>query len=227
MMMRLSIKNLIVLALGLSIVTVGIASRGEAHALNANPRASAIPGSEVQDREMEKAASRLYEGALRFYKQASYWKAARELITILDYYPAYSKIDGVLIYLGESLYNMQLYDPASRMFRYLATKYPNSRHLSQALHGLQRVYYQTGDVEESLKFYHDIVARFPSDETIDGAHYYGGMTYFQMQNDDSTVAALGKLRPRSEYFDVGLYTTGLALLKKKASTNRSKPFANC
>lgn len=182
---------------------------------------------DVQDRERERAASRLYDGALKYYKTEVYWKAARELITILDYYPAYSKIDGVLMHLGESLFNMQMYDSASRMFRYLATKYPNSAHLGEALHGLQRINYEAGDLEESQKIYHGIIARFGKSEIIDGAHYYGGMGYFQMQNYDSTTALMSRISSRSRYFDYGLYTTGLALLKKKTSTSQSKPFEGC
>jgi outer membrane protein assembly factor BamD (BamD/ComL family) len=177
--------------------------------------AQAAPIDNVQDREMERAASRLYDGAMKYYKTEAYWKAARELITILDFYPAFSEIDGVLMHLGESLYNMRMYDSASRMFRYLATKYPNSPYLAKALHGLQRVNYQSGDLIESLKIYNGFASRFASEEIIDGAHYFGGMAYFQMQNFDSTVAALTKISMRSKYYDYGLYTTGLALLKKK------------
>jgi len=187
----------------------------------------AAPVDNVQDREMERAASRLYDGAMKYYKTEAYWKAARELITILDFYPAFSEIDGVLMYLGESLYNMRMYDSASRMFRYLATKYPNSPHLAEALHGLQRVYYQSGDLNESIKIYTGFASRFTNEEIIDGAHYFGGMAYFQMQNFDSTVAALSKVSTRSKHYDYGLYTTGLALLKKKASPNRSRHFAGC
>ncbi len=177
--------------------------------------AQAKPIDNVQDREMERAASRLYDGAMKYYKAESYWKASRELITILDFYPAFSEIDGVLMHLGESLYNMRMYDSASRMFRYLATKYPNSAHLAEALHGLQRVNYQSGDLIESLKIYNGFAPKFASEDIIDGAHYFGGMAYFQMQNFDSTVTALSRISFRSKYYDYGLYTTGLALLKKK------------
>jgi tetratricopeptide (TPR) repeat protein len=181
----------------------------------------------VQDRELERAASRLYDGALKYYKAEAYWKAARELITILDYYPAYSKIDGVLMHLGESLYSMRMYDSASRMFRYVATKYPNSAHLGESLHGLQRIFYEAGDYVESLKIYNNLVDRAAGNPVIDGAHYYGGMAYFQLQSYDSTIVMLAKISPRSSYFDYGLYTAGLALLKKKALLNRSRSFASC
>jgi TolA-binding protein len=216
----------------LSLAVAGLGMAATTHASERFPRdawtgGATLSGESVQDRELEKAAARLYEGALDYYQKAAYWKAARELITILDYYPAYSKIDGVLLHLGESLYNMHMYDSASRMYRYLATKYPNSRHLSQALEGLQRIHCLNGELEESLKIYQGIAARFPDNEIIDGAHYHAGMAYFQMQNYDSTIAAFGRISSRSQYFDYGLYTTGLALLKKKASTSRLPRFKNC
>lgn len=173
-------------------------------------------GDEVQDRELDRAAARMYDSALRLYETASYWKAARELATILDYYPAYRDIDGVLVYLGESLSHMQMYDSASRMFRYVASKHPNSRYLAQARHGLQRVYYQTGNVDESLKIYADLIGLGASEEIVDGVHYYGGLAHYQKHDYDSAAVALSKIRSRSDYFDYGLYATGLAFLKKKA-----------
>lgn len=229
-MTRFAMKKLLVFTLAVTAAALGsvlVPRSTEAHPLKTHLRDANITGQEVQDRDLDKVVSRLYRTALRFYDEASYWKAARELITILDYYPAYREIDGVLIYLGESLYQMQMYDSASRMFRYVATKYPKSVYLAQALHGLQRLYYQTAEVEESLKIYTGIVARFPNDETIDGVYYYGGLAYYQKHDYDNAIVVLSKVRSSSQYFDFGLYTTGLAFLKKKASPSRLMPFANC
>ena len=79
------------------------------------------------DRNMERVAQRLYKSALKFYQDRAYWKAARELIILLDYYPSFSDADGVLCHLGESLYSMDMYKSSHKMFRFLVTKFPQSK----------------------------------------------------------------------------------------------------
>ncbi|MDZ7289329.1 MAG: tetratricopeptide repeat protein [candidate division KSB1 bacterium] len=173
---------------------------------------------QLLDQNMDKAALRLYRNALKYYVDKAYWKAARELIILLDYYPAFSQVDGVLYYLGESMYQLTMYKSAAKMFRFLLTKYSHSEYAAQALYGLQRVSYQTQDYTESLRIYSGIVTRFPDDDIMDGAHYHAGMAYYYQRDYDNCIATLSKVRSRSEYFDYGLYTVGLAYLKKKWST---------
>ncbi len=182
---------------------------------------------QLLDHDMDKAVARLYRSALKYYDEKAYWKAARELIILLDYYPTFSQADGVLCHLGESMYQMTMYKSAAKMFRFLLTKYPNSKYLPRALFGLQRIYYQTDDYDESLKIFSGIVARFPDDDIIDGARYHAGMAYYHQRDYDNTIAALNKVRARSEYFDHSLYTVGLAYLKKKWSTRPSPHSASC
>jgi tetratricopeptide (TPR) repeat protein len=192
-------------------------------------RMSVRDGSPQQllDPEMERAAFRLYKNALKFYDQKTYWKAARELIIILDYYPAFNQADGVLCHLGECLYEMRMYKSAAQMFRFLITKYPQSEYLAQAFYGLQRIHYQTEEHAESLIIYSGIVNRFSDASIIDGVYYYAGMSYYYQREYDNTIAVLSKVRSRSEYFDYSLYTVGLAYLKKKRSTRPSRRCVSC
>ncbi|MCG3120008.1 MAG: hypothetical protein ALAOOOJD_02572 [bacterium] len=182
---------------------------------------------QLQDRNMDRAAARLYQNALKNYEEKAYWKAARELIILLDYYPAFSQADGVLYHLGESMYQMTMYKSSAKMFRFLLTKYPLSKYAGGALYGLQRISYQTENYAECLKIFSGIVAKFADDEIIDGARYYAGMSYFSQRDYDNSITTLSKVRTRSEYFDHSLYTVGLAYLKKKWSTRRSPRCASC
>jgi TolA-binding protein len=182
---------------------------------------------QLLDRDMDRAAARLYRYALKYYDEEAYWKSARELIILLDYYPAFSQADGVLCYLGESMYEMTMYTSAAKMFRYLLTKYPQSEYAGQALYGMQRIYYQTSDYAESMKSFSAISTRFPEADIIDGACYHAGMAQYHQRDYDNAIATLSKVRTRSEYFDHSLYTIGLAYLKKKWSTRPSSPCASC
>ncbi len=182
---------------------------------------------QLLDHDMDKAAARLYRSALKLYDEKAYWKAARELIILLDYYPAFSQADGVLCHLGESMCEMTMYKSAAKMFRFLLTKYPQSKYLPRALFGLQRIYYQTENYGESLKIFSGILSRFPDDDIIDGARYHAGMAYYHQRDYDNTIATLNKVRARSEYFDHSLYTVGLAYLKKKWSTRPLPRCASC
>ncbi len=167
------------------------------------------------DRNMERVAQRLYKSALKFYYDRAYWKAARELIILLDYYPSFSDADGVLCHLGESLYSMDMFKSSHKMFRFLVTKFPQSEYVPQGLYGLQRIQYQAENYAESLKIYDALVANYPNTDLMNGIHYFGGMAYFHLHNYDKAIAILSQIGSRSEYYDYGLYTIGLAQLKKK------------
>lgn len=177
--------------------------------------------SRLVDQDMERAAARIYKNSLKSYNEKAFWKSARELIILLDYYPAFSQADGVLYHLGESFYEMAMYKTAAQMFDFLVTKYTESEYLPQALYGMQRINYQTEDYSESLKFFSAITSRFAEADVIDGARYYAGMAYYHQRDYDNTVTAMSKIRARSEYFEYGLYTVGLAYLKKKWSIKPS------
>jgi TolA-binding protein len=185
------------------------------------------PSEQFFDQDMDKAALRIYRNALKYYDDKAYWKGARELIVLLDYYPAFSHADGVLCYMGESLYEMSMHRTAAKMFRFLLTKYPRSEYAAQALYGLQRIHYQTEDYAESLKIFSGIASRFPDDDIIDGGRYHAGMASYHQHDYDNAIATLSKVRARSKYFDYSLYTVGLAYLKKKWSTKPSRPGVNC
>ncbi|MDZ7343842.1 MAG: tetratricopeptide repeat protein [candidate division KSB1 bacterium] len=182
--------------------------------------------SRLIDQDMERAAARIYKNALKSYNEQAYWKTARELIILLDYYPTFSEVDGVLYHLGESFYEMAMYKTAAQMFRFLVTKYTASKYLPHALYGLQRINYQTEDYSESLKFFSAITSRFAEAEIIDGARYYAGMAYYHQRDYDNTISTMSKIRARSDYLEHGLYTVGLAYLKKKWSIKPSMPYAN-
>lgn len=172
----------------------------------------------VSDRNMEKVAARIYRDALKFYNERAYWKAAREFIILLDYYPSFSQADGVLCNLGECLYSMDMFKSSHKMFRFLVTKFPQSEHVAQGLHGLQRIQYQAENYQESIKVYNAILAAYPGSKVEDGVHYFAGMAYFHEHDYDNAVAVLEKVGSRSEFYDFSLYTIGLSHLKKKAST---------
>lgn len=197
-----------------------------AWAQGAEPKPNGVP-EQLLDRNMDRAALRLYQNALKYYDEKAHWKAAREFIVLLDYYPAFSQADGVLYHLGESMYQMTMYKSAAKMFRFLLTKYPLSGYAAESLYGLQRISYQTENHAECLNIYSGLVTKFNDDEVIDGARYYAGMSYYGQRDYDNAIATLNKVRARSEYFDHSLYTVGLAYLKKKQSTRLLPPYENC
>lgn len=190
---------------------------GRAWAQSIEPKSNGVP-EQLLDRNMDRAALRLYQNALKYYDEKAHWKAAREFIVLLDYYPTFSQADGVLYHLGESMYQMTMYKSAAKMFRFLLTKYPLSGYAAESLYGLQRIFYQTENYAECLNIYSGLVAKFDDNEVIDGARYYAGMSYYSQRDYDNAITTLSKVRARSEYFDHSLYTIGLSYLKKKQST---------
>ncbi|HHL71466.1 MAG TPA: tetratricopeptide repeat protein [Bacteroidetes bacterium] len=172
--------------------------------------------------DLERVAKRLYRKAIKEFENQEYWKATRDLIIILDFYSTYSEIDGVVFYLGESLYEMDMFKSSTKMYKYLLKQYPSSKYLPKALFGLQRIYYNTNELDESLKYFRGISTRFRDSEVLDGAYYYGGMAYYHKDDFTNAIRAIGKVRSRSEFYDYSLYTVGLAFLKKKNIENAVK-----
>lgn len=173
-----------------------------------------------QDGSLERIAMRLFRMAVEKFDDKAHWHSTRELIILLDFYPAFSKTDGVLYYLGANLYEMDMYKSASKIFRYLVTTYPQTEYLSKTLLSLQKLHYNTQELENSLNYFVGITSRFPDDGVLDASYYYGGMAYFHQKKYDDAIKALGRVRSRSDYYDYGLYTVGLCFLKKKIFNNR-------
>jgi TolA-binding protein len=202
---------------GLFLITSTIEARGISSGRIA-PAGKSVT-SETQQGSLERIAMRLFRAAIEKYEDKAYWHATRELIILLDFYPNFSKTDGVLYYLGACLYQMDMYKSSSKMLRYLITNYPQSEYLPETLLSLQKLHYSTNELDNSLNYFVGITTRFPNDDVLDGSYYYGGMAFFHQKNYDEAIRAFGRVRSRSEFYDYGLYTVGLSFLKKKIFNN--------
>ncbi len=168
-----------------------------------------------KDRDIEKASLRIFQNAIEQYKNKEYWKAARELVIILDFYSEFSQIDGVVFYIGECLYKMNMYKSAERMYQYFVENFHGSNFTPRAYLGLQKIQYSAGGYEKSIQFYNRIVENYGDSKARDGAQYYCGMAYYHLQEFDPAIEALSQINNSSEFYDYGLYTTALSYLKKK------------
>lgn len=167
-------------------------------------------------RDMDRAADRIFRDAVGFMKKEQYWKATRELIVILDFHPQYPKLDAVLYQLGRALYEMQMLQAAERIFTYAMDKYRNSGYLGDLILGLQKVHYQQNDFAKSLRFYVAFLKSFRHrTDLMDEAHYYGGQAYYYSRNYDIAELSLKYVGTRSEFYPYALYSLGLIHLKKK------------
>lgn len=170
----------------------------------------------VGDRDLRKIAEKIFADAKVYVKGESYWDAIRELIILLDYYPDFERMDEVIIMLGDGLYEMELYHASSEMYRYFVKNYFGSPLLSQALLGLEKTKFREGNFQESLNFYEAILQAPRPIDVDDEARYYAGQSYYTIKDYPNALEAMLNLDPRSEYYDYGLYTVGLALLRMKS-----------
>jgi tetratricopeptide (TPR) repeat protein len=165
--------------------------------------------------DIQRIALHLYRKALDKYKEEQYWKSALDLIVLLDFYPEFSKMDGVIYYLGTSLYEMNMLEGADRLYRYLLKAIPKTRFLPDALLGLQKVYYKKKNYQQSLRFYKALEAHYSKDEIIYESRYYAGQSYYHLSNYILVPEIMSHIDKNSEFYPFGLYTSGLAYLKKK------------
>ncbi|MFQ5865665.1 MAG: tol-pal system YbgF family protein [bacterium] len=165
--------------------------------------------------EIDRLALYLYNEAVKKYEKKLYWKSAVDLIVILDFYTEFTKLDDVIYLLGNCLYEMGMYDGADRMYRYLLKTIPRTPNLPDALLGLQKVFYQKKDYKKSLRFYRALEAHYSHFNGINESRYYAGQAYFHLGNYTLVPQILRHVSTRSEFYAFGLYTSGLAHLKKK------------
>jgi len=166
--------------------------------------------------EMKRAARQIYRQAINLYEEEAYWSSARELVILMDYYPEFSDMDGVVYYLAECLYEEELNAAALKMFKYLIRKYPDSKFIAAALFGLEKSSYKEGNYKDTLTIYYRILKRLNNDEVIDAARYFAGQSHYYLQNYETAIDIFKQISNTSDYYDGALYTTALAYLKKKS-----------
>jgi len=182
---------------------------------NTNQDKSQNKKADDQDKEIVRAANQILRGGIELYNEKAYWKSARELIIIMDYYPEYERLDEVIYYMAQCLFEEDLPTSATRMFKHLIKKYPQSPLIPAALLGLEKTYYNQQNYKMSLSIYFAILKQTPQDkELLNAACYYAGLSHFNLKNFDMAINVLKKIDDRSEYYDCALYTAALSYLKK-------------
>lgn len=169
----------------------------------------------ILDKEIERAANQILRGSIELFKEGAFWKCARELIILMDYYPDYEKLDEVIFYLAQCLFEEDLSTAAERMHKHLLKKFPASSFIPGALLGLEKTYYHQNNYKLALSVYFAILKKSPDNkELLNAACYYAGLSHFYLKNYDMAINALKKIDDSSNYYDSALYTTALSYLKK-------------
>jgi len=170
--------------------------------------------------EIEKSAKKLFSSATKNYHDNHCWSTTADLIPIMEFYPTFSKLEDVVYMLANCQYDLQMYDGADRLYRYLLGSVKKTRLVPEAILGLQKVSYKKGNYQQSLKFYKALESHYTEDDVIDEARYYAEQTYFNMQNYNLVQNITPNLARKSKFYPFALYTSGLAYLKKKTSRNQ-------
>ncbi len=169
----------------------------------------------ILDKEIERAANQILRGSIELFKEGAFWKCARELIILMDYYPDYEKFDEVIFYLAQCLFEEDLSTAAERMYKHLLKKFPASSFIPGTLLGLEKTYYHQNNYKLALSVYFAILKKSPdSKELLNAAYYYAGLSHFHLKNYDMAINVLKKIDDSSNYYDSALYTTALSYLKK-------------
>ncbi len=165
--------------------------------------------------DLEGVSGKLFYEAQNYYNDGQYWEGARDLIILLDFYPSYSKIDQVVFLLGDCLYEINILDGATRIYKYLVKKYIRSPLLPRALLGLQRIQFDTGNYNRCIEFYNAINRGNPSQDILNVAQYYAGLAFYHLKDYPNSIKVLSQIDESSPYYDYGLYSMGLSLLRMK------------
>jgi len=166
-------------------------------------------------KENEKNARKLHKQAERFAERNDFWQASVNLILIIDFYPNYTKLEDAVFLLAGCFYEMEMYEGADRMYRYLLRSLTGASLVAESIVGLQKVAYQKGEFEQSLKFYKALESHYPSDENLNESRYYASQTYFNLEDYNLVQNIVPHVKKKSEFYPFALYTSGLSFLKKK------------
>ncbi|NOY76805.1 MAG: tetratricopeptide repeat protein [Calditrichaeota bacterium] len=176
-----------------------------------------VRSSTLSQKELDRAATKVYKTALDQMKTGNYWKAAQNLIVITDYYSDYKNLDAVLYNLGTCLFHLELYNAAEKIYVYLIKNYLDSPYVANAVYGLERVYYTDRMYNKALTYFQVITEKFPTMNEMDGAYYYAGQSYFYLNDYTQSILTLKRVSSKSSFRGYALYTMGLGYLKKKIS----------
>lgn len=170
---------------------------------------------QIKDREIERAANQILRESIELFNEKAYWKSARELIILMDYHPDYERLDEVIYYLAQCLFEEDLPTSAIRLYKHLLKKYPQSSFSPVALLGMEKTYYHQNNYKLALSVYFTILKKSPQDrQLLNAACYYAGLSHFYLKNYDMAINVLKKIDDESDYYDSALYTTALSYLKK-------------
>jgi TolA-binding protein len=165
-------------------------------------------------KELEVLANKIYDAGIRLFKKGEYWNCAQELIIVMDFFPEFSQMDKVVNYLGHCLFQEELNFASIRMFNYLLKNYKQSKHVPDALLGLERAFYQQKEYKQALRVYYAVLknpARYKN--ILDEARYLAGKCHYHLKNYDIAVRILKKVDNHNKFYDSALYTTALSYLK--------------
>jgi|GEM_PF-2023575 len=171
--------------------------------------------------EIEREAKRLFSSATKDYHKNHCWSATADLILVMEFYPTFSKFEDVVYMLADCQYDLKMYDGADRLYRYLLGSVKKTRLVPEAILGLQKVSYKTGNYHQSLKFYKALESHYTEEDLIYEARYYAEQTYFEMESYNLVQNITPHIKKKSEFYPFSLYTSGLAYLKKKMLRNLS------
>lgn len=184
--------------------------------------AAAMNPDDKEQERLDKSARKTYDQASDSYDDGDYWKAAVDLIVILDYYSTYTELDDVVYLLGNCLYEMEMYNSADRMYRYLLKEVGKTNWISHALLGLQKSAYQKADFDQSLKFYRALESHYVDDDNIYESRYYAVQTYYKLENYEQVLFLIKHIDEKSDFYPFARYTVGLSHIKKKTLEKLSR-----
>lgn len=99
---------------------------------------------------------------------------------IVQNFPDYPKLDGVLFALGYNYLRKGEAEGAKKIFAALIRRYPQSRYMPDTLLNLGEIYFEDGDVQAARKFYGKVASVYKQSSVYGYAVYKLGWCFFNM-----------------------------------------------
>jgi cellulose synthase operon protein C len=111
---------------------------------------------------------------------------------VIKSYPKFDLLEGTYLYLGLTQYTLAqsgkpaTFDAAAATFETLLKRFPQSKHVPQALFYRGECLYARGKKEEATRMYSELLAKYPDDKLVVDALYALGVS--QEETGDFTAA---------------------------------------
>ncbi len=152
----------------------------------------------------------LFNLGLIYFEEAEYAKSRERLVRLLNEYPGGEHTGTAFYWIGESYSKEEHLEDAIDFLQKAVVDKQGNRYKDYSIYTLASVYERTGDYNNAVKYYDDLLTRYPESPLATQAQIRIGICYFKLKDYQSSILELKN--PRLASLSGNSYAESLYLL---------------